>query len=224
MAQDDLTTYLAKLDEVLPADERRKQLREQLTIGDQLCCWMCATPKSADQYTGDSIICNHCVPTLVRKVEATQLALSGGGYKAQLRKLQQSSQPEFINQVDGLLDRMRNDNTNLAVMAYEKAQAIDGVGLSPEEMKTHVPDHRTSGRIILELLKSIGERDKHLSTENKFGDIDSDELIGVAVETVIEQMALDKDFCQHVADAIHTRIPGFAQMLIRPAEVVGAAS
>jgi hypothetical protein len=213
MADGDLTIYLRKLDQVLPDEDARKILREQLLIGDKLCCWRCGTPKDSSEFVGESIVCNRCIPELERRVQATQLVLGGGDFDTQLENLRQTSAPEFINEVDRGIARMKELNFSLSSDMVDHYVEMRGIGLSEEEQQTHIPDHKTAQRMSHTLMGMLAKRDEQLSTSNPYENINPEELLGDALQTVIEQMVVDTEFREKAVNALYQQLPDLIDML-----------
>lgn len=213
MADGDLTIYLRKLDQVLPDEAARKVLREQLLIGDKLCCWRCSTPKDFSEFVGESIICNRCIPELERRVQATQLVLAGGDFDSQLENLRKTSGPEFINEVDRGIARMKELEFSLSADMVDHYAEMRGIGLSEEEQATHIPDHKTAQRLSHTLMGMLAKRDDQLSSTNPYEDIDPDELLGDALQTVIEQMVVNAEFRETAVNALYQQLPDLIDML-----------
>jgi|15BtaG_2_1085339.scaffolds.fasta_scaffold00185_11 hypothetical protein len=213
MADGNLTIYLRKLEQVLPDEDARKILRKQLMIGEKLCCWRCSVPKDLDEFVGESIICNRCIPELERRVQATQLVLAGGDFDSQLKSLRQTSGPEFINEVDRGISRMKELGFSIASDMIDQYHELRGIGLSEDELATHIPDHKTAQRISQQVMGMMAKRDDQLSSTNPYEDINSEELLGDALQTVIDQMRVDPEFCEKAASALYQQLPDIVSML-----------
>lgn len=218
MAQD-LIKYKKRLDEVLPSGKAQESLRSQLILGDKLCCWFCSLPKDMDQYTGDSIVCNHCLPDLVRKIEATKLAVSGRGFSVQMEKLRQSSEPEFINEVDKMFAAMQGKDMSLGEETVNMYSTLTGKDLPEDEKKHFIADNKTAARLINLMWDAAHKRDASLSSSNPFEGISEKDLLGTALQSVIDSMLTDEEFAMSVVSTMYDRYPGFLD-LVRQCDVL----
>jgi len=219
MADSDLTTYLRKLDQVLPDEAARKVLRKQLVIGDKLCCWRCGIPKDSEEFCGESIICNRCIPELERRVQATQLILSGGDFSTQLENLRKTSAPEFINDVDRGIARMKKHNISIAEDMVDQLIEVRGLDLPDEERASHIHDRKTAQRLSHTLMGVLAKRDDQLTSSNPYEGINPDELLGDALQTVIEQMNVNPKFAETAVNALYQQIPDLIDRLTFAADV-----
>jgi hypothetical protein len=212
MADSDLTIYLRKLNQVLPDKAACDSLREQLTIGDRLQCWRCGVPKAPDAFFGEAIICNKCIPELERRVHATQLMM-GGDFDEKLQELRATSGPEFINEVDRGISRMKELEFSIAADMVDQYHELRGIGLTEEERENHIPDHKTAQGISQQIMGMMAKRDDQLSSTNPFENVDSKDLLGDALQTVIDQMQVDEEFRLQAVDALYQQLPDLISML-----------
>ena len=209
MANGELTTYLRKLEQFLPSEEAREKLREQLTIGDRICCWICSVPHDASSYPGTSIVCETCLPKLIRKVELTKLVMGGDGYRKSLSELQKNSQPEFIHAANKLIDRLRSRDISIPEMMLDKLEEVEGTNLDEDQKKVHIKDNRLAVVLLKTLNETVKDRDEMLSTDNPYADVSAEDLIGATLEAILSEMLVDKAFCNSVISSMHNRIPDF---------------
>ncbi|MCP4166520.1 MAG: hypothetical protein GY759_11580 [Chloroflexi bacterium] len=213
MADGNLAIYLRKLNQVLPSEAARESLRKQLTIGDRLQCWRCGIPKEPSAFCGESIICDPCIPEFERRVLATQLVLSGGDFDEKLKELRAVSGPEFINEVDRGISRMKDLEFSMASDMIDQYHEVRGLGLSDEARENHIPDHKTAQRLSQQFMGMMAKRDDQLSTTNPFEGVDSKALLGDALQTVIDQMKVDIEFRETAIDALYQQLPDLIDML-----------
>ena len=201
---------------IYPSEPAIEALTDQLTVeGETFMCYRCGLVKHFDEYWKDSIICDHCVFHAATQFDAflegkvSTLPKPQGGYRSALATLQKSSQPEFIRSVDKLVERLTRDGRSVPEMMYDKLREVEGEDLTEEQMEEHIKDNRLAVRLLELMNNAIEKRDEQLSSENPYQDIDPKQLLGVALEALLDEMTVDDELCRSVVRSMYDRIPAF---------------
>ena len=218
MAQD-LITFAQKLQQILPAEDEQERLRQHLTIQDKVCCWYCGLPKDPEQdlFAESTLpICNQCVPDLIRKADATRLVLAknGSGFKKELAELQKTSSPQFVNEVDKMLEGLNSNGLSLGDETARVFNEAAGNNLTPDELQASgIPDIKTAQRLLDIMWRSVAKRDEQLSGHNAYENLTHEELLGAALQSVADEMVVDSEFCRRAVELFLFRIVGFSDIV-----------
>jgi len=90
---------------------------------------------------------------------------------------------------------------------------VRGLGLSDEARENHIPDHKTAQRLSQQFMGMMAKRDDQLTSTNPFEGVDSKDLLGDALQTVIDQMKVDIEFREAAIDALYQQIPDLIDKL-----------
>ena len=201
---------------IIPSEAAVEALTEQLTVeGETFMCYRCGFVKHFDVYWKDSIICDNCMVHTAKQFDSfiehkvSTLPKTQGGYRSALATLQKSSQPEFIRSVDKLVERLTRDGRSVPEMMYDKLREVEGEDLTEEEYEAHIKDNRLAVRLLELMNNAIEKRDEQLSSDNPYQDIDPKQLLGVALEALLDEMTVDDELCRSVIRSMYDRVPAF---------------
>ncbi len=187
--------------------------QDKMRHGSAIVCHRCGVPQSEEQFVADSVVCRSCMPKLMGEVRLLANRTRQSNISKTIRNLKQSSEPTTLVGANAVIDKLSARGTSVAELVLDTYDEITGEGQSEEIREAMEPNfgHRVSCLKLLNEQMKI--RDDRIFGENPYKDVDSQELLGNALEGLIEEMNQNDDFCEAVAMALTERVKTFQHMV-----------
>lgn len=187
--------------------------QDTMRHGSAIVCHRCGVPQAEKQFVADSVVCRSCMPKLMGEVRVLADRIQKASIGKTIRNLKQTSEPTTLVGANNVIDKLNARGTSVAELVLDTYDQITGEGESEEVRAAMDPNfgHRVSCLKLLNEQMKI--RDDRIFGENPYKDVDSQELLGNALEGLIEEMNQSDDFCEAVAMALTERVKSFQHMV-----------